>query len=161
MSLKKIGFDSSTATAADQANIYAALADGRLAGCAVTYAGGAVGVAKGYLIAHGRLIENTSALSVSVSGTGVAQVILTVQLGAADTVTVAYRTAETEAALPDLVQDDINDGTHSKYEMEIALVDLAENTLLRSMPMAVWPVRVVAAAPEQGAADGLYFVLKE
>ena len=161
MSLKKIGFDSATATAADQANIYAALADGRLAGCAVTCSGGIVGVAKGYLIAHGRLIENTSALSVSVSGTGVAQVILTVQLGAADTVTVAYRTAETEGALPALVQDDINDGTHSKYEMEIALVDLAENTLLRSMPMAAWPIRVVDAAPEQGAADGLYFVLKE
>lgn len=159
MSLRKIGFAGSTATAADQANIYAALADGRLAGCAVTCSGGVVGVAKGYLIVHGRLIENTAALSVPVSGTGVAQVVLTIQLGGTDTVTVDARTAETEAALPALVQDDINDGSHSKYEMELALVNLSSGTLTRAMPMAAWPIRVVSAAPAAGSPDGLYFVV--
>lgn len=159
MSLKKIGFDSTTATAADQANIYAALADGRLAGCAVTCSGGIVGVAKGYLIACGRLIENTAALSVPISGTGVAQVVLTVQLGDPDTVSVAARTAASEGALTPLVQDDINDGVHTTYEMELALVDLSSGSLVRSMPMAAWPIRVVSAAPEAGAPDGLYFVV--
>lgn len=159
MSLRKVGFPRSTATAADQANIYAALADGRLAGCAVTCSGGIVGVAKGYLIARGRLIENTAALSVPVSGAGVAQVVLTVQLGDPDTVSVAARTAASEGALTPLVQDDINDGVHTTYEMELALVELSSGTLLRTMPMAAWPIRVVSAAPAAGSPDGLYFVV--
>ncbi|MBQ3276264.1 MAG: hypothetical protein IJH47_04300 [Oscillospiraceae bacterium] len=161
MSLRKIGFNGSTATAEDQANIYAALADGRLAGCAVTYAGGAVGIAKGYLIAHGRLIENTAAMSVPVSGTGVAQVVLLIHRGDPDTVSVTVRTAANEAALPAITQADINDGSSTTYEMELALVDLAGGSLLRSMGAAAWPIRVVTAAPEAGAADGIYFVVEE
>lgn len=159
MSLRMIGFENATATAADQANIYAALADGRLAGCAVTYAGGSVGVAKGYVIAHGRLIENTVALSVPISGTGVAQVVLKIVLGSPSSVTVEARTAASEAALTALVQDDINDGVHTTYEMELALVNISGGSLTRSMPMSAWPIRVVSAAPGAGSPDGIYFVV--
>ena len=116
-------------------------------------------VAKGYLIAHGRLIHNTSTLSVPVSGSGVAQVVLTVQLGSPDSVSVAARTASSAEALAALVQDDINDGTHTTYEMELALVNLSSGKLTQVMPMAAWPIRVVNAAPAAGSPDGLYFVV--
>lgn len=162
MSLRKIIFDSSTVNARDLGAALAGIcADGRVSGCEVSYSAGTVGIAKGFLMAHGRLIENTAAIAEAVSGTGVAQLVLVVSVSGTGSVSVAVRTATSESALTALTQDDINDGSHTTYEVELALVDLSENTLVRSIGMASYPIHVVEAAPASGAADGLYFVLKE
>ena len=46
------------------------------------------------------------------------------------------RPAGSVDALPSLTQDDINDGVSTTYEVELAVVDLAAGTLLRSLGAA-------------------------
>lgn len=163
MALRKVIFTSATVAARDLGAAFAsAFADGRISGAAVTLSGATLGVAKGFLCAHGRIIENTAALSVALSGSsGVAQLVLVVNVSGEGSVSTALRTAESESALAALTQDDINDGSSTVYEMELALVDLSEGTLLRSAGMAARPLYVVSEAPEDGAADGIYFVVEE
>lgn len=162
MALRKIIFDNATVGARDLGAAFAGIcADGRISGGAVSYSGGVVNIGAGYLMACGRLIENSSAIQITPSGTsGVAQIVLTLDVSGSGTVNVVTRTAESEGALTPLTQDDINDGSSTTYEMELALVDLAQRTLIRAMGMAGHPIRIVDAAPETGAADGLYFVRK-
>ena len=138
MALRKVVFDSATVAAKDFGALFAGtLTDGRVDGCDVSYAGGSVSVAVGYLIACVRLIQNNAALTVTPEGsTGVAQIVLVVNLTGSGTVSVATRYASSAAALSALTQDDINDGSSTLYELELALVDLEAASLLRSLAQA-------------------------
>lgn len=163
MALRKIVFDNATVTARDMGTALAGvLVDGRVSGAAVTYAGGNVGVAIGYLIAAGRLIENNEAATIALTGTaGVAQVVLVLDVSGAGTVSLTTRYAASLDALPALTQEDINGGSATTYEMEVAVVDLTAGALVRSMGPAGYPIRVVDQAPSAGAADGLYLIPQE
>lgn len=138
MALQKITFSDALVTAADHGALFAGiLTDGMLGGAEITYAGGNVGIPVAYLIACGRLIQNDASLSVAVSGaSGVAQVVLIVSVSGSGSLSTAVRTAVSVDALPALTQEDINDGVSTTYEVELAVVDLAAGTLLRSLGAA-------------------------
>ena len=74
-------------------------------------------------------------------------------------ISIEERTAASEAELSPLTQQNINDGSSTTYEMEIALVNLAAGTLVRSMGAAARPVRVVTAVPTASSPDGIYLVV--
>ncbi len=123
MALQKVIFPSSTVTASNLGALFAGvLKDGAVDGCAVTFSGGAVNLAEGYLIACGRLIHNNAVISQPVPGSGAAQVVLVIDASGTGTLTLAVRTAETDSGLPALTQEDINNGVDTDYELEIALV---------------------------------------
>lgn len=158
MSLRKVIFDNATVTAKDFGAAFAAIcADGRITGAAVSFSGGTVGIATGYLVACGRLIENTTAITVTPTGTGVAQIVLVLNVSTG-TVSVESRVASSESALTPLTQDNINDGSHTTYEAELALVNLTEGTLVRSMGMAARPIYVTDTVPTSSSRDGIYLV---
>ncbi len=137
MALQKIIFPSAAVTANNFGAIFAGiLSDGAVNGCAVSYSGGVVSVAAGYLVAHGRLIYNNDTLTVAVSGSGVAQVVLVIDASGTGTLTVSARYAATEGELSPLVQEDINNGVDFTYELELACVDVAGGHLLRSLGTA-------------------------
>lgn len=156
MALRKVIFDNANVIAKDFGAAFAGIcADGRIVGANVTYSGGTVGIGVGYIVACGRIIENTTPISVTPTGTGFAQIVLVLNVSAG-TVTVETRTAETDSFT--LTKENINDGSSTTYEVEVAAVNLTEGTLIRSMGMAARPVYVVNASPTSGAADGIYFV---
>lgn len=158
MSLRKVVFDNATVSARDFGAAFAGIcADGRIVGAAVSYSGGVISIGVGYIAACGRIIENTTAISLTPSGTGVAQIVLVVNVSTG-TVSIETRTATSESALAALTQNDINDGTSTTYEMEVALINLTEGTLVRSMGMAARPIRIVGAVPTASSPDGIYLV---
>lgn len=108
------------------------LRDGVLRGCGLSASGSNVSLAAGHLLAAGRVIGNDAALTVPVSGTtGVARITLVIDLTATASdntfqqLSVRVDNASDESALPALVQEDINDGVHTDYEMELAVVNLS------------------------------------
>lgn len=132
MSLFGVTFKDQPVSAFDHAALMAlVLRDGILRGCGMSASGSNVTLAAGHLLAAGRVIGNDAALTIPVAGTtGVARITLVIDLTAAATeetfnqLSLRVDTAADEAALPALVQEDINDGVHTDYEVALAVVAL-------------------------------------
>ena len=133
MPLFGVTFQNRPVSAFDHAALTALiLRDGILRGCALSASGGTVTLAAGYLVAAGRIVGNDADLAIPVSGSsGVARITLVIDLTATATesafnqVSIRVDTAASVAALPALVQEDINDGVHTAYEVSLGVVNLS------------------------------------
>lgn len=125
MALQGITFDNQSVAARDHGALFAGiLKDGIVAGCDLSYTGATLSMATGYIIACGRLIRNTAAQSVNVTGTsGYSQVILTVDVSNDGTFSFSSVNAVTPS-FPALTQEDINDGVSTTYQMELCVCEM-------------------------------------
>lgn len=125
MALQGITFDNQSVAARDHGALFAGiLNDGMIAGCELSFSGSTLSIATGYLIACGRLIRNTAAQSVNVSGSsGYSQVILTIDVSNGGTFSFSSVNAGTPS-FPALTQEDINDGVSTTYQMEICVCEM-------------------------------------
>lgn len=109
----------------------ALLADGIISGMGLTKNGATLNVAKGYMIACGRVIGNDAALALTMTqSSGYARVVIKIDLtGTATASTFAQLStridyASTADGFSALVQDDVNDGTHTTYEVALCILKL-------------------------------------
>lgn len=125
-------FANQQVAATDAAAAYQkALDDGILLGWNLSASGATLTIGKGYLIAHGRIVGNDANLAVTVSGTsGYARVVVVIDLtGAATTssftqVSLRVDYASSPDGFPALVQEEINDWTHTAYETALCVLAL-------------------------------------
>lgn len=110
------------------------LADGIISGMALTKSGATLNVAKGYMIACGRVIGNDAALALTMTQTsGYARVVIKIDLTETATestfsqLSTRIDYASTEDGFSALVQDDINDGTHTTYEVALCILKLTSS----------------------------------
>ena len=107
------------------------LGDGIISGMALSKSGAVLSIAKGYMIACGRIIGNDASLSLSMTqSSGYARVVIKIDLtGTATASTFAQLStridyASTADGFSALVQDDVNDGTHTTYEVALCILKL-------------------------------------
>lgn len=133
-----IFFDLRTLRAVDLGAIFGKIiGDGKVRGCTLSYSGANLTIAKGHMVAKGRLIafdnaetiasETTAAngygrlklsidLSQAASGTSFAQALFSWDYAATN-------------SFPALTQNDINDGTNTAYQVEICRVSFYNSTI--------------------------------
>lgn len=100
--------------------------DGISSGCEMTKSGSTLTLGTGKLIACGRQSSVDEAKTFALGSTGYARLVLTIDKSKSDAQKVALdlETANTLAAFPALVKNDINNGG-TKYQMILCLLDLA------------------------------------
>lgn len=157
MAISGVTFTGCHVSARDHGVLFSGiLPDGVLRGCEVTYSGGVAAVSPGYIIACGRVIEVESTTAVAVSGTVYSQIVLTVD---ASTPTFSLSAVSgSSTTFPALTQEDINDGSSTTYQIELAVIDIAGNSVYRSLASVVHPIRIVSDVPTSASADGIYLV---
>ena len=164
MSLFGVTFKDQAVSAFDHAALMAiVLRDGILRGCGMSASGSNVTLAAGHLLAAGRVIGNDAALTIPVTGSsGVARITLVIDLTATATestfqqLSIRVDNATDEAALPALVQEDINDGIHTDYEVSLAVVNLGASgvtSFVRKMGRAALRLRYGSAEPTTSDID--------
>ena len=131
MAISGITYDNQGPTAADHGDFWhAAYADGILSGCEISYLGAVVTIAPGRIVSAGRLSRIAAAESVTIAATeGVARIVYQTDLsqvaakGDFKQLSFVVQTADSAAALPALVQEDVNNGGII-YQMELCLLKL-------------------------------------
>lgn len=157
MALSGVTFDGCSVSARDHGVLFArTMPDGVLRGCGVAFNGASVTISPGYLIACGRVIEVESATTVAVTGTQYTQIVLTINITQPTFTLSGVNSTSTQ--FPELTQEDINDGTSTTYQIEIAVVDVANNAIMHSIGSAAYPIRIVSAIPTSSDKDGIYLV---
>lgn len=157
MALSGVTFDGCSVSARDHGVLFArTMTDGVLRGCGVAFNGASVTISPGYLIACGRVIEVESATTVAVTGTQYTQIVLTINITQPTFTLSGVNSTSTQ--FPELTQEDINDGTSTTYQIEIAVVDVANNAVMHSIGAAAYPIRIVNAIPTSSDKDGIYLV---
>ena len=109
----------------------AALTDGILSGCGLSYSGSTLTMAAGYLLAAGRQIRHTAASNWAIvdATSGYARLVLTIDLTQAATkdsfeqVTTSVQYASSLNGFSSLTQNDIN-GSGTKYQIVLCVVSL-------------------------------------
>ena len=159
MAFQPIGFTGRTVRAKDHGAAFASLmGDGRVDGCAVSYASNTVTLSSGWIVACGRLIYNNAGITESITASsGYVQLVLVVDATNTGAGSIVQRTASSANGFPALSQGDIN-GSATTYEMELCVVDVTGNALVRTMQPAARPIFVTTAAPTSSSPDGIYLV---
>ena len=133
-----IFFDLQTVRARDLGATFGGiLSDGKLSGCALSYSGVNLTIARGYYIAKGRLIEIDSAETLRTATTaanGYGRLRLAIDLSiAASESSFTQSKFEWDYAttnnFPALTQNDINDGANTAYHVEICRVSFANSRI--------------------------------
>ena len=133
-----IFFDLQTVRARDLGAAFGGiLSDGKLSGCALSYSGVNLTIARGYYIAKGRLIEIDSAETLQTATTaanGYGRLRLAIDLSiAASESSFTQGKFEwdyaTTNSFPALTQNDINDGANTAYQVEICRVSFANSQI--------------------------------
>ena len=133
-----IFFDLQTVRARDLGAAFGGiLSDGKLSGCALSYSGVNLTIARGYYIAKGRLIEIDSAETLQTATTaanGYGRLRLAIDLSiAASESSFTQSKFEWDYAttnnFPALTQNDINDGANTAYHVEICRVSFANSRI--------------------------------
>lgn len=165
MALRKVTFNDSPVRAADHGALFAGIiSDGIVNGCNMSVSNGEVSFGAGYFIVAGRLIENNSDdFSINVRGNNIAQIVLALDISDDDAdinEMLDVRGAADINSLAPLTKTDINDGRHYEYEFEIAVINVTNNTIVRQMPLASRPIRVLDSIPESWSTypDGIYLI---
>lgn len=162
--IRKITFSNATPKAIDHGALFAAyMADGVITGCEVGYNSGNFSITSGYLIAAGRLIRvEVGDQAISVSGTGVARLKLTINTinASNETVEAIVQTASTEETLPALTKDDINTSSGGIYEIELGLANISNGNLVRSIGKSVRPIFITKNEPSNTSSEGIYLVVE-
>ena len=133
-----VTFEERTVRSLDDARINNALfSDGILTGCALTYSGANLTIAKGALMVKGREIavdNNETIASTPTYSNGYGRLKYVINLGAAASSSTftqgatAWQYASTNSFAA-LTQEDINDGTSTTYEIEICRVKYTSGSI--------------------------------
>ena len=133
-----IFFDLQTVRARDLGAAFGGiLSDGKLSGCALSYSGVNLTIARGYYIAKGRLIEIDSAetlqtATTAANGYGRLRLVIDLSIAASES---SFTQGKFEwdyastNSFPALTQNDINDGTNTAYQVEICRVSFANSQI--------------------------------
>lgn len=157
MAISGVTFDGCSVSARDHGVLFSGiLPDGVLRGCDISYAGGVCTISPGYLIACGRVIEVESTTTVPVTGTQYSQIVLTIDASVPNFTLSSVASSST--VFPALTQDDINDGSSTTYQMELAVIDVGNNSVLSTAGSVAHPIRIVASVPTASSPDGIYLV---
>ena len=133
-----IFFDLQTVRARDLGAAFGGiLSDGKLSGCALSYSGVNLTIARGYYIAKGRLIEIESAetletTTTAANGYGRLRLAIDLSIAASESSFTQGKFEWDYAAtnsFPALTQNDINDGTNTAYQVEICRVSFANSQI--------------------------------
>ena len=133
-----IFFDLQTVRARDLGAAFGGiLSDGKLSGCALSYSGVNLTIARGYYIAKGRLIEIDSAetlqtATTAASGYGRLRLVIDLSIAASESSFTQGKFEwdyATMNSFPALTQNDINDGTNTAYQVEICRVSFANSQI--------------------------------
>ncbi len=160
MALFGVTFKDQLLSAGDDAVLHRRLlSDGILYGCAMSASGAVLTIARGWLHACGRVIGNDAALGVEISATsGYARVKLVIDLSAAATtelfnqVSLEVETAESPAAFPALVQEDLDNGTATTYEVALAVVSCGANgiaSIVSTLPASAISAEILGLDADQ------------
>ena len=133
-----IFFDLQTVRARDLGAAFGGiLSDGKLSGCALSYSGVNLTIARGYYIAKGRLIEIDSAetletTTTAANGYGRLRLVIDLSIAASESSFTQGKFEwdyATTNSFPDVTQNDINDGTNTAYQVEICRVSFANSQI--------------------------------
>lgn len=133
-----IFFDLRTLRALDLGAIFGKiLGDGKVRGCTLSYSGANLTIAKGHMVAKGRLIAFDNAETIASETTaanGYGRLKLSIDLSqAASGISFAQALFSWDYAatnsFPALTQNDINDGTNTAYQVEICRVSFYNSTI--------------------------------
>ena len=133
-----IFFDLQTVRARDLGAAFCGiLSDGKLSGCALSYSGVNLTIARGYYIAKGRLIEIDSAetlqtATTAANGYGRLRLVIDLSIAASESSFTQGKFEwdyATTNSFPALTQNDINDGTNKAYQVEICRVSFANSQI--------------------------------
>lgn len=133
-----IFFDLQTVRARDLGAAFGGiLSDGKLSGCALSYSGVNLTIARGYYIAKGRLIEIESAdtlqtATTAANGYGRLRLVIDLSIAASESSFTQGKFEwdyATTNSFPALTQNDINDGTNTAYQVEICRVSFANSQI--------------------------------
>ena len=133
-----IFFDLQTVRARDLGAAFGGiLSDGKLSGCALSYSGVNLTIARGYYIAKGRLIEIDSAetlqtATTAANGYGRLRLVIDLSIAASESSFTQGKFEwdyATTNSFSDVTQNDINDGTNTSYQVEICRVSFANSQI--------------------------------
>ena len=133
-----IFFDLQTVRARDLGAAFGGiLSDGKLSGCALSYSGVTLTIARGYYIAKGRLIEIESAdtlqtATTAANGYGRLRLVIDLSIAASESSFTQGKFEwdyATTNSFSDTTQNDINDGTNTSYQVEICRVSFANSQI--------------------------------
>ena len=133
-----IFFDLQTVRARDLGAAFGGiLSDGKLSGCALSYSGVNLTIARGYYIAKGRLIEIDSAetlqtATTAANGYGRLRLVIDLSIAASESSFTQGKFEwdyATTNSFSDTTQNDINDGTNTSYQVEICRVSFANSQI--------------------------------
>ena len=133
-----IFFDLQTVRARDLGATFGGiLSDGKLSGCALSYSGVNLTIARGYYIAKGRLIEIESAetletTTTAANGYGRLRLVIDLSIAASESSFTQGKFEwdyATTNSFPALTQNDINDGANTAYQVEICRVSFANSQI--------------------------------
>ena len=133
-----IFFDLQTVRARDLGATFGGiLNDGKLSGCALSYSGANLTIARGYYIAKGRLIEIDSVdtlqtATTAASGYGRLRLVIDLSIAASESSFTQGKFEwdyATTNSFPSLTQNDINDGANTAYQVEICRVSFANSQI--------------------------------
>lgn len=158
-----IFFDLQTVRARDLGATFGGiLSDGKLSGCALSYSGVNLTIARGYYIAKGRLIEIDSAetlqtATTAASGYGRLRLVIDLSIAASESSFTqgkfVWDYASTNS-FPALTQNDINDGANTAYQVEICRVSFANSQITGIVSQIGNAGLKVAAHASTHATDG-------
>ncbi len=133
-----IFFDLRTLRAVDLGAIFGKIiGDGKVRGCTLSYSGANLTIAKGHMVAKGRLIAFDNAETIAsetTSANGYGRLKLSIDLSQAASGTsfaqalFSWDYADTNSFAA-LTQNDINDGTNTAYQVEICRVSFYNGTI--------------------------------
>ena len=133
-----IFFDLRTLRAVDLGAIFGKIIeDGKVRGCTLSYSGANLTIAKGHMVAKGRLIAFDNAETIAsetTSANGYGRLKLSIDLSQAASGTsfaqalFSWDYADTNSFAA-LTQNDINDGTNTAYQVEICRVSFYNGTI--------------------------------
>ena len=158
-----IFFDLQTVRARDLGAAFGGiLSDGKLSGCALSYSGVNLTIARGYYIAKGRMIEIDSAetlqtTTTAANGYGRLRLVIDLSIAASESSFTQGKFEWDYAAtnsFPALTQNDINDGTNTAYQVEICRVSFANSQITGIVSQIRNAGLKVAAHASTHATDG-------
>lgn len=163
-----IGFDKRIARDWDDARLREKIiSDGILSGCALTYSGIYLYIGTGHMIVDGRLIafdesETIPSETTAADGYGRLRLVIDLSQTASETTFTQgswdWDYSETNSGWPALTQEDINDGTHTTYELEICVVSFSSSNISGVVSQVANAAAGCDSASEIGISDsGGYF----
>ena len=170
MAIKGITYDNQGPAAADHGEFWRrGFSDGILSGCEISYLGADVTISAGRIVSAGRLSRLSAAETIAIGATeGVARIVYQTDLSQAASRTefkqlsFVVQIASSVDALPELIQEDINNGG-IVYQMEFCKLQLGGpgvSSIISKVPEATLPasslyspMRVIGTVHALTAAD--------